>query len=484
MSKILKNTVVTSIVNYIGVIIGFISILFIQTKVLTEDEIGIVRLILDKALFVFPFFLLGINYVSSRFYFHFEKDKNNYNSFISLLLGTPLITFVFGFFIFYYFKEKIDISNFYLISVVLFFTMYIQIFESYLNTKQKIIFPSFLKNILFRLLYIVLLILYYYTFINFIQLTYLYVSIYFVHFIILLFYFKNHLTFKYKYNSNIVKHPIFKDIVIFSSFMILGAGSGVFIARLDTIMIEGITNNPGFVGVYTVAIAMASIIEIPKRPIIRLALPMISKKLNENKLNDVLNIYKKSSINLLIVGSILFTLIWLNIDLIFFLIPNGDVYAKGKYVVFFIALAKLFDLAVGVNNEIIQSSKFYKWNMFLMPFLAVISISLNYYFISNYSYLGAAIATAISIYIYNVLRSILVYVKLNLNPFSSNYLKVIPFIFLPFILNYFISTNNLFFNAIINTLLVLVVLIFPVYKLKLSKDFNKIIEELLKRLQF
>jgi len=95
-----------------------------------------------------------------------------------------------------------------------------------------------------------------------------------------------------------------------------------------------------------------------------------------------------------------------------------------------------------------------------------------------------AIATAISIYIYNVLRSILVYVKLNLNPFSSNYLKVIPFIFLPFILNYFISTNNLFFNAIINTLLVLVVLIFPVYKLKLSKDFNKIIEELLKRLQF
>ena len=55
----LQNIFRTSIINYIGVAVSFVTILFIQTKILTEDEIGVIRLILDKSSLVLPFFLFG-----------------------------------------------------------------------------------------------------------------------------------------------------------------------------------------------------------------------------------------------------------------------------------------------------------------------------------------------------------------------------------------------------------------------------------------
>jgi O-antigen/teichoic acid export membrane protein len=212
-------------------------------------------------------------------------------------------------------------------------------------------------------------------------------------------------------------------------------------------------------------------------------MPIIAKKLKENKLTEVLSLYRKSSINLMIAGSFMFTLLWLNIDLIFSIIPNSEIYQAGKYVVFFLALAKLFDLSLGVNYEIIQCSIYYKWNILLTPFLAVLSIVLNIYFITKYSFLGAAIATAISILTYNILRTVLVLVKLKLHPFTANYLKAIPLVFIPFFINYFISIENLIFNLCCNVLVLFLTFILPIYLLKLSDEFNYLIDALLLKLR-
>ncbi len=484
MGKILKTTIKSGLINYIGVIIGFISLLFIQTKVLTESEIGVIRLILDKALLVMPFFLFGIHSVASRFYFYFENSKKEYNSFITFLFVAPLSLFVIGAIIYNLTNFSIEIPNIFHIFLVLFFLIYIQIFESYLSIKQKVVFPYFLRYIVFRLLYIVLIFLYYFNIITFDILKYFYVAIYLIHFLILITYFFKHLKYSFKIDFSFFNSPVFKEIITYCSFLILGAGSGVLVSKLDTIMLEGITNNQGFVGVYTIAFAMASVIEVPRRPILKLSIPLLSKNLKENKMLEVLKLYKQSAINLVIIGTVLFSLIWLNIDLIFNFIPNSDIYLKGKYVVFFLGLAKLFDLAVGVNNEILQSSKYYKWNIILMPLLAVVAISSNYYFISRFNIVGAAVATAISILLLNIARSFLVYYKMKLNPFDINYLKTISFLLLPFLLNYFFKTENIYINFVLNLLYVLLLVLLPLYKLKLSKEFNIVVDLLLKKLNF
>ena len=483
MSLFLKNTIKTSIVNYIGIFIGFVSILFIQTKVLSEDEIGVIRLLVDKALLFVHFFMFGMQSVASRFYFHFEDNKRSYGSFLTLILGFPLVTIILGLIFSYLFQLNLQILHFNYIAFILFFYIYIQIFESYLFTKQKIVFPSFLRNILFKLLFIFGLFLYYNNIINFEQLLLFYVGIYFIHFTILLLYFRKFLTFNFEFNIKDYNQPIFKEIATYSLFLILGAGTVSLISKIDTIMIENITSNQSFVGIYAIAFAIANIIEVVKTPVVKLSGPIISKKLKQNKLSDVLIIYRKSSINLMIAGFVIFILVWFNIDLIFSIIPNGEIYKEGKYVVFFIGLAKLLDLSLGVNYEIIQNSDYYKWNIFLTPFLAVLAIILNIYFVSKYSYVGAAIATAISIFTYNILRTILVVVKLKMHPFDLKYIKALSLIFIPVILSFFIAIENLFLKLLLNILVVLVTFILPIYFMRISDEFNNIIDILLGKLR-
>jgi O-antigen/teichoic acid export membrane protein len=299
----------------------------------------------------------------------------------------------------------------------------------------------------------------------------------------LLFYFRKFLTFKLEFNIKDYNQPIFKEIATYSLFLILGAGTVSLISKIDTIMIESITSNQSFVGIYAIAFAISNIIEVIKMPVVKLSGPIISKKLKQNKLKEVLDIYRKSSINLMIAGVIIFILVWFNIDLLFAIIPNGDIYKEGKYVVFFIGLAKLLDLSLGVNYEIIQNSDYYKWNIFLTPFLAVLAIILNIYFVSKYSYVGAAIATAISIFLYNILRTILVVVKLKLHPFDLNYIKTVALIFIPVTLCFTISIENLIVNLCLNILIVATTFILPVYFMRLSFEFNSLIDIVLVKIR-
>ena len=66
-------------------------------------------------------------------------------------------------------------------------------------------------------------------------------------------------------------------------------------------------------------------------------------------------------------------------DNIFRLMPNGDVFSAGWYVVIIIGAGRLFDMAAGINSEIIVMSKLYKFNMILLFKLLSMFLYINLY---------------------------------------------------------------------------------------------------------
>ncbi len=484
MGVIIRNSFKTTIINYIGVIIGAISLLLIQTTILTDAQIGEVKLLVDKAVLVMPFIVVGMSSVASRFFFHFDKDKQSHDSFISMLIAIPFLLFVVVFSMFYFFNSYFGVSHVVLIGTLLFTYVYLSIFEAYLTTKAKIIFPAVIRNIVFKVVYLIVLALFYYDIISFRNILVLFGIMHLLHLLLIVIHFKNNLSFKFNFNFSFYKHPKFKEIITFCLFMILGTGSLVLVTKLDTVMLEGITNNRGFVGVYTIALSIAAFIDMPRKPLVQLSIPILAKDIANNEMDKVDVLYKKSALNLMIIGATLFSLIWINIDFIFSVIPQSETYRTGKYVVFFLGLSKLFDLALGLNGEVIHNSKYYKWNLVLLPFLAILTIVLNIYFINKYqSIASAAMATLVSFAIYNVLRTILVKVKLNLLPFSKQYFYAIPFIFIPFLIECYLipSEINIWLKMLIDSSLVLIFFCLPVYFLKISGDINEIVNTLLRK---
>jgi O-antigen/teichoic acid export membrane protein len=84
-------------------------------------------------------------------------------------------------------------------------------------------------------------------------------------------------------------------------------------------------------------------------------------------------------------------------------------------------------MMTGINNEIIIYSKYYRFNLYLTLFLAVTNILLNLLLIKLYGITGAAMATCISFFLFNVVKFIFIKIKFGFQPFSTKLIPVIAF---------------------------------------------------------
>lgn len=93
---------------------------------------------------------------------------------------------------------------------------------------------------------------------------------------------------------------------------------------------------------------------------------------------------------------------------------------ESEPVIWILGSAILFDLATGFNGNIISLSRYYRYNIVFMLFLAALTILLNYYFLENtrLGIVGVALATAISLSTYNIIKITFNYIKFKVNPLS------------------------------------------------------------------
>ena len=75
MGVIARQSIKGAIANYIGVAIGFYVSFFVLTRYLTQEEIGLTRVLIDAAVLFASFAQLGTGSSIIRFFPYF-KDEN------------------------------------------------------------------------------------------------------------------------------------------------------------------------------------------------------------------------------------------------------------------------------------------------------------------------------------------------------------------------------------------------------------------------
>lgn len=487
MGIVIRKSIASSIINYIGILLGVVSVLWLQTAVISKLQIGILSYIVDVTILLLPLILFGTSGIPVRF-LHLFKEVENRNQFITALFVIPAITIFLFLLIFLAFKQDIflllgeNTSQYsdYLIFIfpLLFCYSYQYLIEAILSTESLIVFSSFLRNIFRRLVLIILLILYYFKAISFYQLIQWYVFAHLIETILLFYYFKNQFKYSFSNPLTVLNHPDIKDFISYGLYLIIGVSGVVMVGKLDTIMINSLTNNFELLGVYAIAFFIGSVIEIPKRIVHQLVLPIMSRLVTEDNKLELDKLYKQSGINLSILGVFLFLIIWFNIDELFLLIPNGEKYATGKWVVFFIGLSKVIDVALGTTDLIINATKHYKLNGFLAPILIVFTIVSNYLLIPIYGITGAALATAITVFIYSIIKYLLVFKLLKLNLFSKNHFSLALVSCIVLVIFYFkpILFSNNFFEILFNTIIISIIFIGGILIFKTSTEINEFVK--------
>jgi O-antigen/teichoic acid export membrane protein len=113
-------------------------------------------------------------------------------------------------------------------------------------------------------------------------------------------------------------------------------------------------------------------------------------------------------------------------------------------------------MATGLNNEIINYSKYFKYNYLFTLILVFVNLGLLWYFLTelNFGLEGVAYAISISIIIFNLIKVFFIYYKLNLNLLDKNYILLIAKMLAVFTVIYFIPfTSNILLNIVLKTIL-------------------------------
>jgi O-antigen/teichoic acid export membrane protein len=210
---------------------------------------------------------------------------------------------------------------------------------------------------------------------------------------------------------------------------------------------------------------------VPSRAMHQIVYPITAKLMHDNKYNELNDLYKKTSINLQIVGGFVMLCIFVNINQLYELVPRE--YAGGIPVVFMIGLSKYFDLILGNNNAIIFNSKYYRMVLFLGLMLVFLTIVLNMIFIPIYGIIGSAFATLLSITIYSIAKLLFVVKRMHLYPFTNQTLYSIAITLVLFLLFYFWQFP---FHPIVSiglkSVLVTLLYIYVNYKYVISPEIN------------
>lgn len=490
MGIVIRKSLATTIFSYLGVAIGYLNLLYFFPKFLSTSQIGLYRLVLDTALLLTPFAQAGITQGIIKFY-PASKDPNEKKdlelfsflflffslcifSTILILLKEDLLSLLFS-------QNKDQIEEFY--NLLLFLIIILSLFaffEGFSRANTSIVLVNFLKDVFIRILTTVSIFLFFKKILSFEGLVYSLLVIYGIATLILSFQTTSKYKLSLRFNLKTLSFYRIREMVKYNFFMVISAGSNLVVGKIDSLMISallGLAEN----GIYQIMFFVAVVVEIPKRAVSQVAISLYSKAFAKNNLQEIKILYFKTALNQLIVGLLLYIGIVINLHNLFFFIPNGEAYEVGKWVVVIIGASRVLDMAAGSNGELIVMSKFYHFNVIAITSLAFLTVLTNYFFIPSFGINGAAIASFISLALFNLVKMVFIYKKFKLQPFNSQSLKVLAIGTLTFTVGILLPAfGNHFLDLLIRSSLVAFFYGLLIYGTKASEDINNFLNNTFK----
>lgn len=495
MGVIAKQSFKGTVVNYLGVGIGFLTTFFVLTRFLSPEEIGLSRVLVDAAtLFVS---LAGLGTTSSilRFHPYFADGKSHDHGFFFL---TTIIPFV-GFLLFsgiycafhspiqHFFAEKspLFVNYYYFVLPIAFFLLYQTTFETHANVLMRIVFPKFVREVLTRLLLLVAYLLYAFRLLSLdgfvVSLCAVYAVAALCNFVYLLCLGK----ISFRPDFSFLNRSLVLQWLSYSSFLLLSACVTMFGPTISGFFV---TAQLGLdqTGIYAIATSIAILVSIPYRSMGSVMQPELAKASKEKDTGKLNTLVRQSASVLMWVSLVILALIWINVDVIFALLPNGNIYASARYVILLLGIGNLLQASFSLVTTVLSFSRVYYYSLFFSVLLAVATVCLNNWLIPVAGINGAAVATCAAYCIYFVVLLSVVWIKLKVSPLSRSLWKIVAMAVVmalaDILLSRWMENLNLYGSAVLRTVLIVGGVCLVSYFARIIPELNLFVDKWLSRI--
>lgn len=431
MGVIQKQGIQSALITYCGIGIGFISLLVVQPALLKPEEIGLTRILYSFSFLVSTLLPLSIGNITTRFFPRFRNDAKGHHGFFGLILiwlglgcmlFLPLLWAFRTFFIELYSEQSALFSEYFLLVFPFSITIaLISATSNYLYSCFKPILPAFNQEIAIRLLFLILISLYSLNFIDLRAFVFGYLFTYILQLLVLIIYAKIKKQISIRLDTKKISQVDILEMIRYGWIIFLASIASMAI-RLTDVVVLGRFVNLSLTGVYAIAAFVPTFIEAPLNALDKVANARIAHSWAHNDRENIREIYCKSSRYLFLIGGILFLLVTLNAPHLFRWLPS--IYTAGIPVITILSISALFNLATGSNTAIIFTSEKFQFGAISLVLIAVINLILLILLIPELGLQGAAWATCISSFLYNIFKYLYILVRFKLQPFDRRTLYI------------------------------------------------------------
>lgn len=483
MGIIQRQGIQNTIITYLGIVIGFLNLIVVQPYFLTPEEIGLTRVLFSFSSLVSVLFPLGAGHITIRYFPHFRNVEKGHHGFFGLVLLIPVIGyciialmlfFLRGFFISQYQQESPLFSEYFdFVFPISFALGIITVINIYAYALFKTSFPSLLNDVVTRILTIVVISVYFLKWVSLNQFIYLFSTVYFIQLLLLVAYIYKVDKPSLRINLSLIKKYNPMEIIQYGVMLSVASIASLGLKYLDSIMIAKYLPLAQ-VGIYTIAVFLPTVIEAPLNSLDKISTTKIASALAANRMEEVKEIYYKSSRYMMILGGLLFLGVNVNISYLLSFLP--DDYSGGKTVVFIVSISSFLSMTCGANTAMIFNTEHYKYGVFLLLFLAICAFVFNLVFIPEFGIEGAAFATALSAVLYAFLRIFFIALKYNLQPLNRKSVILVTVVaFCLFFNSLLPDSGNPVMDIVIHSIIIIPVYLVAIYLIRIAPEFHRYI---------
>ena len=549
MGVIARQSIKGTVVTYLGVFVGFLTTFFVLTRFLSAEEIGLARVLIDTGTLFIGLAQLGTSSSIIRFFPYFKnpltnspsitegdavaqglssRDRathfsgaggraergsrrtipglnpggakrtalNSHNGFFFWTVIIPLFGFTLLTFIYWrlhdpiagVFDEKsaLFVDYYYAVLPLAFFMLYQTIFETNANVLMRIVFPRAVRELFLRLFLLAAYLLYAFRIVSMDGFVMLLCGAYGLAALMNIIYLFACGHISLRPDFHFVTRDLARKYLLYTLFQITAAIATVLAPFISSYYITA-TMGLEYTGIFAIATYIATMVAIPNRSLNAIANPQLAQTTKDADHEGLTRLLRQVSNNSFLVGALILALIWLNIDLIFLILPNGDTYAVARFVVLFLGLSQLFIATFNATVSVLNYSRFYPLSLLFSIILTVTAILFNNSLIPLFGMNGAALANLFSYALYFVFILLTLALCLRTSPFCTGHLKTLTLLLLLFAIGALIDRLLPFGDAVVplirNSVLKTVawcLTLFLAYRWRISPELNQTVQKALR----
>ena len=489
MGVIAKQSIRGTVVTYLGIAVGVVTTFFVLTRFLTTEEIGLARVLVDAATLFIGLAQLGTNASIIRFYPYFkEKDSDEDHGFFFWALVVPFIGFLL-FAVLYWAcrvplsawfgdKSPLFVEYYYFVLPIAFFMLYQTICESTCNVLMHIVVPRAVRELIVRVGLLAIYLLYAFRVLSLDGLVIGLCVNYAVAALINLIYFFSLKPVNLRPDWAFLRanKGLVSKYLTYTGFLIISAVTSVLAPTLSSFFV---TAKMGLdsTGIFAIATYMAVMVSVPNRSVAAIASPQLARAIKEQNREECTLLINQVTRNMLLIGGFILLAIWVNIDLIFHILPNGATYAPAKNVVLILGVSQLVLATFSICFSALNYSRYYAFSLLLSLLLTVSAIFLNNYLVPLYGMEGAALSNLLSYGLYYILIIATVVPLGRFHVVDRKWWYILLLLIVIFALNvlwqYCLPEMNIWADSILRSAVLLGSGVWIAYKAELSPEINQ-----------